>query len=392
MEPRNLLEHRNAAEDGQDYSALDRLEDQEKYTPRWRYTPNGEEEDSEQSEDDEVFTECNLTTAHDPITWQEAKQTDDVDAWRTALEYEYLAQIRNKTWEIVSRPKNRKVISNRFVFCTKQNGLATKRKVRLVARGCSQRPGEDFHETYSPVASSTSIRLLAALAAERGLQIHQMDVVTAYLNGELEEDVYMEVPEHLREILTKITSGKRVGSSTELIRKNDIIKVSERWLADLNKNQDSVCLLKKALYGLRQSGLQWYRKITTKLKQLGMQPRRQDPCLFISQRKNRVMIISIYVDDILIATNDTNWLKNTKHSLAESFEMKDLGPVNYCLGIEFQQNETDHSVCLTQRQSEAILERFGMQDCKPAKTPIDTNVQLTKPPQANEKIMKQYPY
>jgi len=118
---------------------------------------NGEEEDSEQSEDDEVFTECNLTTAHDPITWQEAKQSDDVEAWRTALEDEYLAQIRNKTWEIVSRPKNRKVISNRFVFCTKENGLAMKRKVRLVARGCSQRPGEDFHETYSPVASSTSI-------------------------------------------------------------------------------------------------------------------------------------------------------------------------------------------------------------------------------------------
>lgn len=220
-----------------------------------------------------------------------------------------------------------------------------------------------------------------------------MDVVTAYLNGELEEDVYMEVPEQLREILTKITSGKRVGSSAELIRKNDIIKISERWLADLNKNQDSVCLLKKALYGLRQSGLQWYRRITTKLKQLGMQPTGQDPCLFISRRKNRVMIISIYVDDILIATNDTNWLKNTKHSLAESFEMKDLGPVNYCLGIEFQQDETDHSVCLTQRQyTEAILGRFGMQDCKPAKTPIDTNVQLTKPSQANERIMKQYPY
>lgn len=138
--------------------------------------------------DDDTFMECNLTLTYNPVTWREVKQNDD--AWRVTMENEYLAQIRNNTWEIVPRPQERKVIGSRFVFCTKDNGSVAKKKVRLVAKGCSQRPGEDFHETYSPVARTTSIRLLAALAAEMGLQIHQMVVITAYLNGKLEEDVH----------------------------------------------------------------------------------------------------------------------------------------------------------------------------------------------------------
>lgn len=257
--------------------------------------------------------------------------------------------------------------------------------------GCSQRSGEDFHETYSPVARTTSIRLLAALAAEMGLQIHQMDVITAYLNGKLEEDVYMEIPEQLREVLIKIIAGRHIGSNAKMIQKEEVMRTSARWLNAINEHQDSVCLLKKALYGLRQSGLQWYRRLATKLRQLGMQPTRRDPCM--SRRKEHVMIIAIYVDDILLATNSSNWLKEIKQQLAESFEMKDLGPVSCCLGIEFQQDESNHSVILIQRQyTKMILERFGMQDCKPVKTPIDTNIQLTKPLQVNEKTMRLYPY
>lgn len=172
--------------------------------------------------------------------------------------------------------------------------------------------GKDFQETYSPVARSTSIRLLAALAAEWGLQIYQMDVVTACLNSELKEDIFMEVPEQPREVLTKIVKGNHVGSGTEIIRRNDVMKTAERWLTALNQHPDSVCLLKKALYGLKQSGLQWYRRLATRLVELGMQPTGQDPCMFISQAKHFKMIIAIYVDDILVATNNTNRLKQVK--------------------------------------------------------------------------------
>lgn len=123
--------------------------------------------------------------------------------------------------------------------------MVKKKKARLVAKSCSQRPGEDFHETYSPVARSTSIRLLAAMSAELGLQMHQMDVVTAYLNGELTEDKYMEIPEQLREVLVKIVAGKHVGSNAEVVRKEVVSNVAKHWLNELNKNRDFVYLRKR---------------------------------------------------------------------------------------------------------------------------------------------------
>lgn len=154
--------------------------------------------ESQEVEENEVSLECNLSTEPDPVTWKDVESRGDADVWTEAMEDEYLAQIRNNTWEITLRPQARKVIGSRFVFKTKENGLIEKKKVRLVANGCSQRPGEDFHETYSPVVRSTTIRLLAAMSAELGLEMHQMDVGTAYLNGELEESVYIEMPDKLR--------------------------------------------------------------------------------------------------------------------------------------------------------------------------------------------------
>ena len=167
--------------------------------------------------EDDVFT-ANLTVTHDPVSWREAKETIDADTWKLALEDEYLAQIKHGMWEIVPRPGDRKVIGSQLVFCTKNTGNIEKKKVSLVAKGCSQRPGEDFQETYSPVIRSTSVRLLAALAAEHNLKIHHMDVVMAYLNGELEEEVYMEVPEQLSEVLGQIKSSKPVGTCNQIIK------------------------------------------------------------------------------------------------------------------------------------------------------------------------------
>lgn len=111
----------------------------------------------------------------------------------------------------------------------------------------SQRPGEDFYEIYSPVVRLTSIRLLAAISAEYGLEIHQMDVVTAYLNGVLEEDVYMEEPDQLREVLCKINSTAKVGSRANIKSDKRVSETAQRWHKSLNTEKDSVCLLKKSL-------------------------------------------------------------------------------------------------------------------------------------------------
>ena len=167
-----------------------------------------------------------------------------------------------------------------------------------------QRPGEDFQETYSPVARSTSVRLLAALAAEYNLKIHHMDVVTAYLNGELEEEVCMEVPEQLSEVLDQIKSNKSVGTGNGIIKEQIVRETANRWYSALNAKNDRVCLLKKSLYGLRQSGLQRYKKLINKLRNLRFSVMPQDPCMVVAQRTDNVMLIAIYVDDILIATDD----------------------------------------------------------------------------------------
>lgn len=123
----------------------------------------------------------------------------------------------------------------------------------------------------------------------------------------------MEIPEQLREVLIKIVAGRHIDSNAKMIQKEEVMRTSACWLNAINEHQDSVCLqevykkvYKKALYGLRQSGLQWYRRLATKLRQLGMQPTRRDPCMFTSRKKEYLMIIAIYVDDILLATNSSN--------------------------------------------------------------------------------------
>lgn len=153
-----------------------------------------DEFEGEEFEED-VFIDAqstNLIVADDPLSWEEAATSSDAKTWEAAIDDEYLSQIKNKTWKIIDRPPDRKIVGNRFVLRTKRNiGLSSgKKKARLVAKAFSQRPGEDFHETFSPVVRATSIRILAALSAELGLEIHQMDATSAYLNGELHESLH----------------------------------------------------------------------------------------------------------------------------------------------------------------------------------------------------------
>lgn len=358
--------------------------------PRKEYVMKKENTDSEsESENDEPNEQITAGIASiEPITWNEIENSGNVDDWKGALEDEYLAQIKNCTWEIVSRPPNRKVIGSRFVFSTKTTG----KKVRLVAKGCSQRPGEDFHETSSPVVRSSSIRLIAALSAEFGLEIHQMDVVTAYLNGSLDEDVFMEVPDQLQDVLNKILTNQKIGSQRKIIKDKKIIETAKRWSKDLDKFNNCVCLLKKSLYGLRQSGVQWHKKLVGKLMSVGFEAMPQDPCLFVARKGHRMMLIAIYVDDIILATDDSLWLQDVKKELSSAFEMKDMGVLSYCLGIEFTRDE-DGRVYLNQSlYLEKVLKRFGMSECKPIQTPMDVNVKLQKPDCVNENVMNQYPY
>lgn len=332
---------------------------------------------------------ANLAIQRDPLNVKEAKESCDWNEWKEAIEQEYLAHMINNTWELVDRPEGRKLIGNRFVLKTKlkQDGSIEKRKARLVAKGYTQIDGIDFQETFSPVARMSSIRMLLALAVEKGLVVHQMDVVTAFLNGKVDEELYMEVPENFQEILTDVAMKGENGTSID-----EKLIIQCRSSLNSLKSGNKVCKIKKAIYGLRQSGRQWYKKLDDELRKLGLTPLQVDQCLYVLRNGNRLIIVAVYVDDILIASNDPSEMDKMKASLSKTFNMKDLGPLHYCLGIEFEQ-DLDKGVIVMKQQKYVteILERFGMVDCNPVATPLNPSEVLRKP-SIEENIDENLPY
>ena len=182
-----------------------------------------------------------------PTTIKEAFSSPDVDLWKEAIRNEMDSIMSNGTWEVVEWPDG-KPIGCKWVFKKKlrPDSIIERYKTRLVAKGYTQREGEDFFESYSPVSCLTTIRVLLSLAASYGLLIHQMDVKTTFLNGELEEDIYMDQPDGF------VTSGQK----------------------------DKVCKLLKSLYGLKQAPKQWHEKFDRTLTSVGFAINEADKCVY----------------------------------------------------------------------------------------------------------------
>ncbi|XP_018398526.1 PREDICTED: uncharacterized mitochondrial protein AtMg00810-like [Cyphomyrmex costatus] len=202
-----------------------------------------------------------------------------------------------------------------------------------------------------------------AIAVERDMHIAQIDVTTAYLNGVMDTDVYMEKPEMLTQMIKRIIS---VESDSILIGK------AKRMLRQLNEG-DKVCKLNKSLYGLRQSGRLWHTKLTSTLKGFGLIPTAADPCVYHDKDNN--ILLLIYVDDILITSRDTHAIQELKKKLSDAFMIKDLGDVKYCLGIEVTRDR--EGIHLSQASYiRDVLNKFKMSDCKPVRTPMETGIKL----------------
>ena len=292
----------------------------------------------------------------EPTTVNEALNGPDNEQWKRALDNEYSAHIKNNTWTLTNLPKGRKAIDCRWVFKVKYkaDGSVERHKARLVAKGCSQKPGLDYEETFSPVAKYTSIRTLLAIANQLNLEVHQMDVSTAFLNGKLEEEIYMSQPE-------------------------GYVKEGEEEL---------VCKLNKSIYGLKQSSRCWFNTIDEFLENSGYTKSSSDPCIYIKREGEDIMLIALYVDDLIPASNSKSMLLREKAALRQRFEMKDLGEVHYCLGIQVERDKDNKRMRLHQAQYlENLLEKFGMQDCKPAATPVDQSTKLL--PNEGEPIDKE---
>jgi hypothetical protein len=268
--------------------------------------------------------------------------TDDAEKWKESTLRELSSLYKNKTWTVVPRPKNARVVKSRWVYRIKENGIF---KARFCAKGFTQQWGEDYDETFAPVAKYTSIRtLIAILAGRRNVKIHQMDVNTAFLYSDLDEVVYVEQPEGFA------VPGK----------------------------EDWVLLLNKALYGLKQSPRAWFLKIAPTLVGFDFKQCDSDSCIFVyTNDKGQKTYIALYVDDFIIAGENEDDIKRIKELLAEQFEMKDLGIAKKFLGMEIEYGN-DGSIKIHQEQYiQELLMRHGMQDCSPVNTPLDTSVKLT---------------
>ena len=282
----------------------------------------------------------------EPLTIEEALASDQAHAWKEAADSEYTSLIENETWDLVELPAGRKPIGSKWVFKVKHgsDGRVERFKGRLVARGYTQKYGIDYEETFSPVVRFSSIRSLLAFAVQHEMVIHQMDVVTAFLNGKLEEELYMRQPD-------------------------GFVRPGEEHL---------VCKLKKALYGLKQAPRCWTKAFREFIESDGFVQSSADPCVFI-RKTDTLAIVAVYVDDLILITKSEDEMHDVKSKLATEFKMKDLGKLHYCLGITIEQDEDHKWLMIHQRHYiRSILEKYGMTDAKTVSTPADLSVKLEK--------------
>ena len=289
-----------------------------------------------------------------PANFHDAMKSPEAEKWKVATASEYESLMSNKTWSLVERPSNVNVIKSMWVFRMKYrpNGSVERYKARLVVKGCSQRAGVDYFDTYSPVSRMTSIRCLLSMAASKDLEIVQCDVTTAFLYGELDEEVFMYQPE-----------GYDDGSGR-------------------------VCKLEKALYGLKQAPLQWNRKISRVLKQLHLKPCSSDSCVYVRERDN--LIFALYVDDGLCIAPSLRIIEGFLESLEKSFKMTRC--VADCfIGLEIERDRENRTLKIHQRTYlKKVLERFAMADCNPARTPFVVDQRLRRNIDENGKVLDSY--
>lgn len=263
------------------------------------------------------------------------------------MKQEYESLRENDTWTLVDRPKGSKILSNRWVFKIKRklDGNIERYKARLVVRGNEQREGIDFKEVFAPVARLETIRTFLAACVQKKMHVHQMDVVTAYVQGDLFEDIYMNQPDPFT----------------------------------IKGQEDKVCLLKRPLYGLKQSGREWYRKLHNYLSSIGLKRTETDPCVYVDIINESDLVIIVYVDDLLIGSRDINKLNERKKKLQQKFKMNDLGPISSILGIHVERDGPTGNLKLSQtRYANDLLKKFGMFDCKSVATPIESNTKVSK--------------
>ena len=283
-----------------------------------------------------------LISMIEPTTVDEALSDD---GWILAMQEELNQFQRNDVWDLVPKPQHKNIIGTKWVFRNKLNeqGEVTRNKARLVAQGYSQQEGIDYTETFAPVARLEAIRLLLSYAVNHGIILYQMDVKSAFLNGVIEEEVYVKQPPGFEDI----------------------------------KYPDHVFKLKKSLYGLKQAPRAWYDRLSNFLIKNDFKRGQVDTTLFRRTLGKDILVVQIYVDDIIFGSTNASLCKEFSELMQDEFEMSMMGELKFFLGIQI--NQCKDGVYVHQsKYTKELLKKFKLEDCKVMNTPMHPTCNLSK--------------
>lgn len=292
----------------------------------------------------------------DELTIKEALEGPEREQWLEAVRDELQCFDDNNAWELADAPKDNTIVQCRWVLRKKYDSENKVRyRARLVAKGFAQKPGVDYSETFSPVVRHTTLRLLFSLSVQLGLDVTHLDVKTAFLNGDLEETIFMQKPD----------------------------------CYDLPGSCNKVLKLKKAIYGLKQASRAWNKKVDSCLLENGYKKSKLEPCMYIKTNGTCKTIVTVYVDDFFIFSNDKKETNSLKTTLSSQFKIKDLGEVKQCLGMNVKFNKVEGTVTLSQENYiDTLLKRFQMTDCKTVETPMESKLNVN----LSQNVNNQVPY
>ena len=303
---------------------------------------------------DEVYYALLAKINSDPSNYKEAMLSKDKNQWQKAINSELDSMYKNEVWRLVDKPARldegakTNIIDSRWIFKRKlePNG-DVKFKARLVIRGFKDLNKYELSETYAPVSRPPLVRTIFAIINKYDLEVCQLDVKTPFLKGAIDEEIYMHIPDGTRH--------------------------------NENERKNKVCKVEKALYGLRMSPKRWNDRFTAATEKLNLKNSDSEPCLFIWREKEKFLILLLYVDNIIIASNDVVKLQDVKSQLSKEFEMNILGEPKELLGISIRRDRKKQILELSQEKYiDRLLQRYGFEHSNPCKSPMVTSQVLSR--------------
>jgi len=316
-----------------------------------------EEEDSDgDADEDDAADALHISAPTQPASMEDALSGPDRDKWLASRDAEYNSQLENKTWELVHLPAGKKAVQCKWDvrIKTDDKGEISVYKSRLVAKGFQQKEGVDYTEVFAPTAKAPTLRVLLAAAAVCDWTVQQMDVKTAFLYGEIEEEIYMQQP-----------PGYEDGSGR-------------------------VCKLNKAIYGLKQAPRCWYKKLSTALEEIGFRASCCDESLFLMGEGEQLVLFLVYVDDILLFGSSREEIKKVQQKLMQRFKCKLLGEASYYLGMHVERDADDRWLKLhKEKYIKQLMQKYELEEGTNPATPLPHEFKVKKTAAGDEVDVEQ---